>query len=348
MRCAAASLSLLPVIDVPLNLFPIIIPAMTPPNNFLSNILNDMHSQSPADDVDVECEVAPTELPDGHVLHGYRVIRMLGAGGFGVTYLAEEQTLERKVVLKENFPATLCHRQSGTLDVVLIASEGQETFDWAHNNFLREARLLASLSHPNIAKVYSFFDAHRTSYYVTEFIEGKSLADVANDYRSHKRDIPQEALVGTMVRILDALDYLHKRDVLHRDIKPDNILINMKGLPVLIDFGAAREEYGDADPGVVESLGFSPPEQGKDGGNMGAWTDLYAFGATLYYILTSTCLPDARSRETYDMADPLADDERLRSIYDERLLKSIDKAAHPAIEKRYQDAGEWIADLRDL
>ena len=347
MSFAVALLFPLPV-TTDLNYTFIITVTMTPPDNFLSNILDDMHCTLPTDGADVECDVAPKELPDGHVLHGYRVLRTLGAGGFGVTYLAEEQTLERRVVLKENFPDALCHRQSGTLDVVLIAPEGQETFDWAHNNFLREARLLASLRHPNIAKVYSFFNAHRTAYYVTEFIEGKSLADVANDYRNHNRDISQEAMVGMMVRMLDALDYLHKREVLHRDIKPDNILINMKGLPVLIDFGAAREEYGDADPGVVESLGFSPPEQGKDGGNMGAWTDLYAFGATLYYIMTCTCLPDGRQRELYDMADPLATNERLRAVYDERLLKSIDKAARPAIEERYHNAGEWIADLRDL
>ena len=321
---------------------------MTPTDNFLSSILDDVHYTPSAEGADAECDVAPKELPDGHVLHGYRVLRTLGAGGFGVTYLAEEKALGRRVVLKENFPDTLCHRQSGTLDVVLIAPEGQETFDWAHNNFLREARLLASLHHPTIAKVYSFFNAHRTAYYVTEFIEGKSLADVANDYRNHNRDIPQDALVGTMVRVLDALDYLHKREVLHRDIKPDNILINKRGLPTLIDFGAAREEYGDSDPGVVESLGFSPPEQGKEGGNMGAWTDLYAFGATLYYILTATCLPDGRQRELYDMADPLVSNERLCSIYDERLLKSIDKATRPLIEERYQNAGEWIADFRNL
>ncbi len=322
---------------------------MMPDDHFFSGILGDVHyAPGDAGEQEVECDVAPKELPDGHVLHGYRILRTLGAGGFGVTYLAEEEALGRRVVLKENFPDSLCHRQSGTLNVVLLSPEGQETFNWALNNFFREARLLASLNHQGIAKVYSFFHAHQTSYYVTEFIEGKSLADAANDYRAHNSNIPQEALIGTIVRVLDALDYLHRREVLHRDIKPDNILINKKGLPILIDFGAAREEYGDADPGVVESIGFSPPEQGREGGNMGAWTDLYAFGATLYYVLSGTCLPDARQRELYDMADALAEHAELKKVYDPQLLRSIDKSIRPAIGERYRSAAEWIADLRDL
>lgn len=319
---------------------------MSPTGSFLSNILNDIQSFPPENDSVqgdvIECEVAPKELPDGHLLHGYRIIRSLGAGGFGVTYLAEERVLERRVVLKENFPDTLCHRQGKTLDVVLHSPEGRDTFDWAHNNFLREARLLASLDHPYIAKVYTFFHAHQTSYYVTEFIDGKSLADVANDYTRHGQTIPQDALIGMMVRVLDALDHLHRREVLHRDIKPDNILITCQGLPRLIDFGAAREEYGDAESGVVESLGFSPPEQGSTDGNMGPWTDLYAFGATIFYILTGECLPDAKIRMTYDTVDFLSSRDALKNVYDMRLLNSIDKSIMLPVEQRFRSAAEWI------
>ncbi len=316
-----------------------------------SDILADIRCAPPDDgggQEDAECEVAPKELPDGHLLHGYRIIRTLGAGGFGVTYLAEERVLERRVVLKENFPDTLCYRESKSLDVVLRDSEGQGTFDWAHNNFLREARLLASLNHPYIAKVYTFFHAHRTSYYVTEFIDGKSLADAANEYTRLNQYIPQGAFVAMMVRVLDALDYLHRREVLHRDIKPDNILITNQGFPKLIDFGAAREEYGDAEAGVVESLGFSPPEQGTTDGDMGPWTDLYAFGATLFYTLTGECLPDAKIRMTYDTADPLSERDALKNAYDIRLLNSIDKAIRLSIDQRYRSAAEWIADLGTL
>ena len=319
-------------------------------DDFLADILDNIHyTPPPAGADEYECDIAPKELPNGHMLHGYRILRTLGAGGFGVTYLAEEKSLERRVVLKENFPDSLCHRESGTLNVVLSVPErGAETFQWAHNNFMREARLLAALDHPYIAKVYSFFEAHKTSYYVTEFIEGKSFADVAADYAHKQFPLSQDALLGVMVRVLDALDHLHERELLHRDIKPDNILINRKGLPILIDFGAAREEYGDSDSSVVESQGFSPIEQSKPDGNMGPWTDLYAFGATLYYVLTGSCLPESRQRELYDTADKLAELPELAKLYDARLLKSIDRSIQPAIEDRYRSAAEWIADLRAL
>lgn len=317
-------------------------------DDFLANILDNVHYTPPSNGAgeEIECEIAPKELPNGHTLHGYRIMQTLGAGGFGITYLAEEKSLERRVVLKENFPDSLCHRESGTLDVVLSSPErGDETFIWAHNNFMREARLLASLDHPNIAKVYSFFSAHRTSYYVTEYIEGKSFADVVQDYNSHKLAIPQEALLGVMIRVLDALDYLHQRNLLHRDIKPDNILINRQGLPILIDFGAAREEFGDSDSSIVESMGFSPSEQSSPDGNMGPWTDLYAFGATLYYVLTGNCLPGCRQRDLFDTADPITEHPSLSKQFDKRILQSIHRAIRPAISERYQSAAEWIADL---
>lgn len=317
-------------------------------DDFLSDILSNVHYTPPPTGMeDYECDIAPKELPIGHVLHGYRIIRTLGAGGFGITYLAEEKALERSVVLKENFPDSLCHRQSGTLDVVLSVPEnGKESFMWAHNNFMREARLLAALDHPYIAKVYSFFEAHQTSYYVTEYIEGKSLADVAADYANKNFLLSQDMLLGVIIRVLDALHHLHERDLLHRDIKPDNILINMQGFPILIDFGAAREEYGDSDPSVVESQGFSPIEQSTPDGDMGPWTDLYAFGATLYYVLTGTCLPDSRMRQLHDTVDVLASKEELLKRYDKRLLQSIDRSIRPTIEDRYQSAADWIADLR--
>lgn len=320
---------------------------MSQTDNFLANILDNVHYTPPADgSAEIECEIALKELPNGHTLHGYKILRSLGAGGFGITYLAEEKILERRVVLKENFPDSLCHRENGTLDVVLSSPEkGDDTFIWAHNNFMREARLLAALDHPNIAKVYSFFSTHRTSYYVTEYIDGKSFADVAQDYNKHNLPIPQDALLGVIIRVLDALDYLHRRDLLHRDIKPDNILINKQGIPILIDFGAAREEFGDSDSGVIESTGYSPSEQGTPDGNMGPWTDLYAFGATLYYVLTKKCLPSCRQRDINDTAEPITEHPTLSKLYDKRILQSIHRSIRPAISERYQSAAEWIADL---
>ena len=293
-----------------------------------------------------DCPIAPKELPDGTLLHGYRVQRCIGGGGFGVTYLAQESLLNRTVVIKENFPHSLCYREEGTLDVCMHSPEtGQEGFDWALSNFLREVRLLATLNHPCIAKVYAYFEEHRTAYYVVEYINGISLAKLASQQAENGSPISQSSLFGLMVRLLDALDYLHSRKLLHRDIKPDNILITRAGLPVIIDFGAAREAYGDLGTNIVETPGFSPPEQGSTNGNMGPWTDIYALGATLYYTLTGECLPPSRQREIYDTADPLSTNPALLALYGQPLLASIDRAIAPKAENRYQCVADWMHDL---
>ena len=300
-----------------------------------------------AADADKACGIAPKELPEGHALRGYTILRTLGSGGFGITYLAQEKRLRRQVVIKENFPAALCYRSAETLDVCLNNEEsGRELFDWGRGNFLREARLLGSFDHPGIAKVYSYFEAHKTSYYATEYIDGVSLGRVAADYAQGRSHITQEALIGLMSRLLDTLDYLHERKLLHRDVKPDNVLITRNGLPKLIDFGAAREQYGDNSVSTVESLGFTPSEQGEKDGNMGPWTDLYALGATLYYLLTGSCLPGCRQRELYDSATPLAAYPKLLKEFDIDLLRSIDHACRPIIRERYQNVSQWMDDIR--
>ena len=298
------------------------------------------------EDEQIDCPIAPKELPNGTLLHGYRVLRCIGGGGFGITYLAQETLLNRTVVIKENFPDSLCYREEASLDVCLHAPEtGQDGFDWALDNFLREVRLLATLDHPCIAKVYAYFEEHRTAYYVVEYINGISLARLASQHATSGHPIPQSSIFSLMVRLLDALDYLHGQKLLHRDIKPDNILVTRAGLPVIIDFGAAREAYGDLSANIVETPGFSPPEQGSPDGNMGPWTDIYALGATLYYTLTGECLPPSRQREIYDTADPLSTNPTLLSIYGHTLLASIDRAIAPKVENRYQCVADWMHDL---
>lgn len=289
---------------------------------------------------------ADRALPPGSMLHGYRLRRTLGSGGFGITYLAEDPMLCRPVVIKENFPASACRRNADSPLVTLVDEDHRDAFDWALRNFLREARLLASIAHPGIAQVFSYFSANNTAYYVTEYIEGPSAANLVLDYARHGLNIPQEALFALMIRILDALDYIHDRRILHCDIKPDNILITKAGHPVLIDFGAAHELDVLSGDGYVESPGFTPPEQVSSGGKLGPWTDLYATGAALYYLLTLRCLPSSRQRELYDTVELLETNPRLRSLYHPRILASIDRAISPDPRARFQSVGSWIEALR--
>ncbi len=320
-----------------------------PAASFADDILAGIEQAAPISRTEeIECDIAPKELPAGTDLHGYRILKPLGAGGFGITYLAEEDYLSRRVVIKESFPDSLCYRQTKTLHVCLNDPDnGAANYDWARGNFLREARILASLDHPYIAKVYSYFEANNTAYYVTEYIDGLSLGELADDYARSGHPLSQDALLGLMVRMLDALDYMHNKQLLHRDIKPDNILINQSGLPILIDFGAARESYGDLTPTFVESQGFTPPEQLKADGTPGPWSDLYALGATFYYALKGKCLPPCHQREIFDKAEPLASDPQLLALYAPAILRSIDKACRPLAEERYADAAAWLADLNE-
>ncbi len=317
-----------------------------PPGNLMDDILATIPApRSGLADIDLACPIAPRELPPGTLLHGYRLERKLGAGGFGITYLAMDEMLQRRVVIKEHFPGSLCQREAGTLRVIPIDDEQKDTCDWALGNFLREARLLAGVDHPGIANVYSYFEAHGTAYYATEYVDGRSLGDVVQDYAAHGFGFSEPEIYSLMVRVLDALDYLHRRKLLHRDIKPDNILINRAGHPVLIDFGAAREEYGDTHVQVVESPGFSPAEQGGNSGEMGEWTDIYAFGATLYYTITGDLLPSCRQRELFDSVVPLAQNARYKPHYHRDILSSIDHAIRPRAHQRYQSVEEWMRDL---
>lgn len=288
---------------------------------------------------------APKELPADYIINGYRLLHSIGEGGFGVTYLAADELLHRRVVIKEHFPHSLCQRQATTCDIAYHNHVSEQEYHWALGNFLREVRLLASLDHPHIVKIYTFFEAHNTAYYVTEHVDGPSLADVALEYRKHLGHIPQQPLYSLIVHMLDALDYLHSRNILHLDIKPDNILVTRDGRPILIDMGAAIDLNEELPTTIVETPGYSPPEQCTPGGKLAPATDLYAFAATLYYLITGNAVPPSRQRELIDTLVPLSDMPHLRAKYHPRLLAGIDKALSPAMNERYANAAEWLHDL---
>ena len=179
-------------------------------------------------------------LPKGYRLQEYELVRVLGFGGFGMTYLGFDHNLDKPVAIKEYLPSDIAVRTSDN-SVVPQASEFQGDFAWGLERFLDEARTLARFDHRHLVKVYRFFEMHNTAYIVMEYAEGETLSE----YLNRKGVLTESELKAILNPILDGLAAVHRADFLHRDIKPGNIVIRAEDRsPVLIDFGAARQAVG--------------------------------------------------------------------------------------------------------
>jgi formylglycine-generating enzyme required for sulfatase activity/serine/threonine protein kinase len=285
-------------------------------------------------------------LPAGTHIEEFVIERVLGVGGFGITYLAKDRSLGRQVVIKENLPAQFCWRDTHALTVRPRHTEGEDAdnFQYSLESFRKEASTLASLDHPGIVKVLRSFQAHGTAYFVMPFVEGTALDDVIRQRTSKGDPFTEAEIKDLLTKVLDALGYLHERGIYHRDLKPGNILMTKAG-PVLIDFGAARQRLSERSLTVIESAGYTPFEQLQSRGKIGPWSDLYALGGTLYKALIGETPAKANDRAFDDPVVPLAQREELRGRYSPKLLASIDKAMAPQISGRFQNAAEWQAAL---
>lgn len=282
-------------------------------------------------------------LPQHTVLgEDYTILRVLGQGGFGITYLAQDKVLNCEVVIKENLPTQFAGRDSTTLQVQPFLSN-QANYEWAKKRFLDEARLLARLNHPHIVRVHRAFDAYNTAYYVMPWIGGKELGSALRE----QADGTTEAVLLPILRqLLNALSYLHSYNLLHRDIKPSNILLTADGVPVLIDFGATRAMVSERSQTLLESPGYTPFEQIQSHGRTGPWTDLYSLGATFYQLITGELPPrssDRMGRE--DAYRPLAERPEMQERYSSGFLRGIDKALSLWPEDRWQTAEDWASSL---
>ena len=282
-------------------------------------------------------------LPAGTRLEEFVVERVLGSGGFGITYLAKDARLGRQVVIKENLPVQFCFRDPSTSTVRPRQTQGEdvENFKWSLENFEKEATMLASLDHPGIVRVLRSFEANGTAYFAMPFIEGTALDQQIHHRQQNRNAFTEEELSGLLWRMLDALDYLHSRGIYHRDIKPGNILITHEGIPVLIDFGSARQRLSERSLTVMESAGYTPFEQLQTRGKIGPWSDLYALGATLYKAITGETPPKANDRAFDDPMVPLAQRSKLLERLSKKMLESVDRAMVPRIESRLKEADEW-------
>lgn len=285
----------------------------------------------------------PMTLLPGSILAGrYAIGRVIGKGGFGMTYLAYDMKLECKVAIKEYYPRGLAVRNQGSTFVSVSDAESEITFKEGAGKFYDEARLVAKFNgNPNIVSVYDFFYENDTVYFTMGYLDGMTLKSYIKEYGA--LSLAQAIYVAESVS--NALMAAHSLNVLHRDISPDNIMICKDGMIKLLDFGAARQVVteGSQSLSVILKQGFAPLEQYQKKGKQGPWTDIYSLGATLYHALTLDILDDPMSR--------LEDDEEYSSnshqIADE-FWQIIKKATALRIQDRYQDILELKKDLNCL
>lgn len=278
---------------------------------------------------------APVALPAGFRLFEYRIDEVLGQGGFGITYLATDVHLNARVAIKEYLPAGMAQRASDR-SVAPRWADDATLYQSGLDSFLVEARTLATFRHPNIVRVARFFEAHRTAYMVLEYERGVSL----RQWWRKRRATPEDELLDLMRPLVDGLSQVHATGFLHRDIKPDNIVVRKDdGSLVLLDFGAARETVGPASAmGSVVTPGYAPPEQYDDGAQ-GPWTDIYALGATLYWMIAGVKPPPSPARAAGE-AQLAPAVEAGRGRYGEAFLRAIDWALQldPAARPQTLDA----------
>ena len=276
-----------------------------------------------------------TKLQNGK----YEIIKTLGQGGFGITYLAEQMALHRKVAIKEFFMKEYCERDETTKLVTLGTSSGsKELVSRFREKFIREAQMIAGLEHPHIVKIYDVFEENGTAYYVMEFLEGESLSDRVKE----TGPLPEKEALKYIRQVGEALSYLHGQNCLHFDVKPSNILVNKSGNAVLIDFGvskhydAAGSQTSSTPVGI--SRGYAPMEQYQQNeiSTFTPATDIYALGATLFTLLTGEVPPSAS--EVYEDGVPSMSEKVSKAT-----RAAVEKAMQPRRKDRPQTVGAFIS-----
>ena len=274
-----------------------------------------------------------TELKRGD----YRIIEVLGQGGFGITYLALQVKLNRKVAIKEFFMKDLCNRDDDGSHVSVGSAGSKDLVERFKQKFLKEAGLIASFDNTNIIRIYDVFEENGTAYYVMEYLEGKSLKRLVDESGA----LPEDVAVKYIRQVAGALKEVHENNLLHLDVKPANIMLDKKGNAVLIDFGISKhyDEAGHqtSSAGVGISEGYAPIEQYEAGAlkTFTPVTDIYALGATLFFLLTGARPPKAS--EVMNVGLPA-----LPGNVSPAVRNAVETAMQPATAKRPQSIGEFL------
>ena len=265
----------------------------------------------------------PLPLPSNCVVSGYRIVRRLAEGGFGMVYLVANEE-GQFFALKEYLPATLVTRRVGQLAPTV--KPGKEAlFRLGMRSFFEAGRALAQIAHPSVVRVLNFFQENQTVYMLMELLTGNTLLEFVTAGREKNPGrVFREATIHSLFDdILSGLRYVHQQRMLHLDIKPANIFINEDDRPVLIDFGAAREVLGKEGQFVrpMYTPGFAAPEMYEKGAALGPWTDIYAIGACIYSCMTGYPPQEVPKRKEQDKLPKVL--SRLRADYSKNLLQLV-------------------------
>lgn len=283
----------------------------------------------------MQAQELATALPLRTILNGrYLIGRMLGAGGFGITYIGFDFVENKRIAIKEFMPSGLVRRIPG--QTLMQVTSKEKEFTDSMQRFLEEARMIYHYQkNPHILQVYSLFQENGTAYYVMEFLEG---SDLKHFLRQKGGILSWQELMPIVLQVMDALELMHKDGVVHRDISPDNIYISPTGKTTLIDFGAARQVAAQKQLTVILKRKYAPIEQYESSGKQGPWTDIYALAATMYHCLTGKLPPEAPERV---YRDELKSFRQFGISLDDWVEKAIYRALRVEPEARYQNATEF-------
>ncbi|MGD8165502.1 serine/threonine protein kinase [Pantoea sp. FN0307] len=295
----------------------------------------------------------PNALPIGYRFNEFEIREVIGGGGFGIVYRAWDHQLERTIAIKEFMPSSLAVR-SDDLNLVLRSERFSKTFHAGLNSFIQEARLLARFNHPNLLHVLRFWVQNDTAYMGTVFYSGTTLSRLA----AQRPELVNETWIRRLLPpLFGAINTIHQEGYLHRDISLDNIQIQENMMPVLLDFGSARQTIGNLSDETETMLrpGFAPIEQYSDNNEseQGPWTDIYALGAVLHTLIVGAPPPVSVVRSIEDNYQPLA--EQRPAGFSLPLLHAIDKALSLKLEDRPQSIDAFaalmeltVSDLNDI
>lgn len=289
-------------------------------------------------------------LPAGTRIESYEIASVLGVGGFGITYKGYDHSLHCDVAIKEYLPSGLALRTADGATVIPKSSGDKKYYEYGLQRFLEEARILAKFKERSIVRVSRFLESNGTAYLVMDYEDGESLAE----YLQKSGVLTEAEILDIMLPILDGLSAVHAKDFLHRDIKPGNIYLRKKGPPVLLDFGAARQAFGEQTRALTGMVtpGYAPFEQYNSRSKQGPWTDLYAIGATIYHGVTGKApveSPDRIAALQEQETDPLkAAVEVGHGRYRAEFLKVVDWMLSASPKDRPQHVEQVLERLRAL